>query len=111
MKKNNRVASNEDFVTAIRKGQHQRGNSFLIHYFNNECGYTRIGISVSSKLGNAVIRNRVKRQIRAMCDSLISYNNSSYDVIIIAKNNFLISSYQTNKMELGELLRKSELIK
>ena len=31
-------------------------------------GYTRIGLSVSSKIGNAVTRNRIKRQVRAMCD-------------------------------------------
>ena len=111
MKKHYRVTSNQDFATAVHKGGHNRNNSYTIHFMNNNLGYVRVGISVSSKLGNAVTRNRVKRQIRAMCDRLIEFQNSSYDLIIIAKNNFLSSSYQTNYMELGELLRKSELIK
>jgi ribonuclease P protein component len=111
VKKINRVTSNQDFATAIKKGRTLRCNSFALHVFKNELGYGRIGISVSTKLGHAVVRNRVKRQIRAMCDSLINYENSEYDIIIIAKNNFLESSYQTNYEELRELLKNLELIK
>lgn len=111
MKKTNRVTSNQDFVAAIKKGKTARCNSFVLHVFKNDLDYGRVGVSVSTKLGHAVTRNRIKRQLRAMCDSLINYENSQYDIIIIAKNGFLESSYQTNYEELCELLKKLELIK
>ena len=93
MKVINRIKASDDFALAIKKGRAQRNQSF------------RVGISVSSKLGNAVVRNLVKRQIRSMCDSLIDYNSQSFDIVIIAKANFLNRSYDDNKQSLQELLK------
>lgn len=38
--------------------------TFIIYYLKNDIGHARIGISVSKKLGKAVIRNKIKRQVR-----------------------------------------------
>ena len=104
MKIINRIKASDDFATTIKKGKAQRNQSFVIHYRPNEFNYTRVGISVSSKLGNAVVRNLVKRQIRSMCDTLIEYNSQSLDIVIIAKSNFLNRSFDDNKQLLQELL-------
>ena len=103
MKVINRIKASDDFAQAIKKGRAQRNQSYVIHYRPNEFNYVRVGISVSSKLGNAVVRNLVKRQIRSMCDSLINYNSQSLDIVIIAKANFLTRSYDDNKQSLKEL--------
>jgi ribonuclease P protein component len=105
MKVINRIKASDDFALAIKKGRAQRNQSFVIHYRPNEYAYTRVGISVSSKLGNAVVRNLIKRQIRSMCDSLIDYNSQSFDIVIIAKAHFLNRSYDDNKQLLQELLK------
>ena len=105
MKVINRIKASDDFALAIKKGRAQRNQSFVIHYRPNEYTYTRVGISVSSKLGNAVVRNLIKRQIRSMLDSLIDYNSQSFDIVIIAKANFLNRSYDDNKQLLQELLK------
>ena len=104
MKIINRIKASYDFALTIKKGKAQRDQSFVIHYRTNELNYVRVGISVSSKLGNAVVRNQVKRQIRSMCDSLIEYNSQSFDIVIIAKSNFLNRSFDDNKQSLQELL-------
>ncbi len=103
MKVVNRIKASDDFALAIKKGRAQRNQSYVIHYRPNEFNYVRVGISVSSKLGNAVVRNLVKRQIRSMCDSLIDYNSQSLDIVIVAKANFLDRSYDDNKQSLKEL--------
>ena len=105
MKVINRIKASDDFALAIKKGKAQRNQSFVIHYRPNEFNYVRVGISVSSKLGNAVVRNQIKRQIRSMCDALINYNSQSFDVVIIAKANFLNYSFIDNKHSLEELLK------
>ena len=105
MKVINRIKASDDFALAIKKGKAQRNQSFVIHYRPNEFNYTRVGISVSSKLGNAVVRNQVKRQIRSMCDALIEYNSQSFDIVIIAKASFLNRSFDDNKQSLQELLK------
>ena len=103
MKVINRIKASDDFALAIKKGKAQRNQSYVIHYRPNEFEYTRVGISVSSKLGNAVVRNLIKRQIRSMCDSLIDYNSQSLDIVIVAKANFLDRSYDDNRQSLKEL--------
>ena len=103
MKVINRIKASDDFAVAIKKGRAQRNQSYVIHYRPNEFNYVRVGISVSSKLGNAVVRNLVKRQIRSMCDSLIDYNSQSLDIVIVAKANFLDRSYDDNRQSLKEL--------
>ena len=103
MKIVNRIKANDDFATTIKKGRAQRDQSYVIHYCTNSLNYTRVGISVSSKLGNAVVRNHIKRQIRSMCDELIDYNQS-LDIVIVAKQGFLNNSYDDNKESLNKLL-------
>lgn len=105
MKIVNRIKKTQDFAVTIKKGKTYRTTSYLVHVANNEMGYTRIGISVSTKLGNAVVRNRIKRQIRAMCGELIDFNQQSLDIVIIAKQHFLEVDYQENKRLLKELLK------
>ena len=104
MKIVNRIKANDDFATTIKKGKAQRNQSYVIHYCTNSLNYTRVGISVSSKLGNAVVRNHIKRQIRSMCDELIDYNQS-LDIVIVAKQGFLTNSYDDNKTSLTKLLK------
>ena len=104
MKIINRIKANDDFATTIKKGKAQRDQSYVIHYCTNSLNYVRVGISVSSKLGNAVVRNHIKRQIRSMCDSLIEYEKHSFDIVIIAKQSFLENSYDDNKMSLKKIL-------
>ena len=104
MKIINRIKASDDFATTIKKGKAQRNQSFVIHYRTNELNYARVGISVSSKLGNAVIRNHIKRQIRSMCDELIDYDRIKLDIVIVAKQGFLNRSFDDNKMSLKQLL-------
>ena len=104
MKIVNRIKANDDFATTIKKGRAQRDQSYVIHYCTNSLNYTRVGISVSSKLGNAVVRNHIKRQIRSMCDELIDYNQS-LDIVIVAKQGFLTNSYDDNKTSLTKLVK------
>ena len=104
MKIINRIKATDDFALTIKKGKAQRDQSYVIHYRTNEFQYVRVGISVSSKIGNAVVRNHIKRQIRSMCDEIINYNNHSLDIVIVVKPNFLDRSFDDNKMSLKKLL-------
>ena len=106
MKIVNRIKKSEEFVLTIRKGCSYRVDSFIIHVRDTDRGYTRVGISVSAKLGNAVIRNKIKRQVRAMCQSLIDFNNQSKDMVIIIKPAYLQKNYADNKLLLSNLLNK-----
>jgi len=104
MKIVNRIKDSEDFALTIKKGRTYRNDSFVIHIAKTDSDHTRVGVSVSTKIGNAVVRNRVKRQVRAMADSLIDYNKQSYDIVIIIRKPFLDVGFHDNKSLLSELL-------
>lgn len=104
MKVVNRIKASKDFASTIKHGKTVKNQSFVIHFANSSCEQARIGISVSKKIGNAVTRNRVKRQIRAMCDSLINYSLNKFDVVVIARQDFLSKDFAENKLLLNSLL-------
>ena len=106
MKVINRIKSNEDFAFTVKKGEILKHSPYLIHFTKNDLNVCRIGISVSKKVGNAVTRNRVKRQTRAMCDSLVQYTSHTFDIVIVVKPDFLNNSFDDNKTILNNLLSK-----
>ena len=111
MKVINRIKRNEEYVLTVKKGRTLKETPYVIHYKNNELSVCRVGLSVSKRIGNAVTRNRIKRQARAMCDSLIDYSSHTFDVVIVIKEEFLNSSFDVNKNTLNKLLSKIGITK
>ena len=105
MKILNRIKKSEEIAATIHKGNSLRLPSFIVHLKNNNLTYTRVGISASKKLGNAVTRNRVKRQVRAMCDEIIDYNARSLDIVIVVKTQFLEMTFNDNKSQLCDFIQ------
>lgn len=68
-------------------------------------GHGRVGISVSKKLGNAVTRNKIKRQLRMMIQECFHFDEE-VDYIVIVRKRFLDNTYIENKKELEYLYKK-----
>ena len=111
MKVINRVKDRQDFVLVVKKGKTLKETPYFVHYLNNGLSVCRVGLSVSKRVGNAVTRNRIKRQARAMCDSLIDYSSHTFDIVIVIKAEFLNSDFDTNKKTLNNLLSKIGITK
>lgn len=56
---------------------------------------------MGKKLGNAVCRNKVKRQLRSMVDEFFTFEEG-YDLIIIVRPAFTNKSFEENKKEMKE---------
>ena len=74
------------------------GRSVIIYYKRSD--HTKIGFSVSKKIGNAVIRNRVKRRLREICRKNIELFSSNYNFIFIARPKIKGFSYQQVEKEI-----------
>ena len=108
MKKELRIKSNEEFSSLIKVGKRIKTAEFHIYYLPNNLEMNRYGVSVSTKLGNAVIRNRIKRQLRAIMDDFYKSSTKQHDIIVVAKQGFLNNSFQQNKEALLTSLREIE---
>ncbi len=76
-----------------------------MYYSPKQLAKGRVGISVSKKRGNAVVRNRIKRQVRMMAAELIDFDGK-YDFIIIIRSRYAVDDYQTSKKALNDILEK-----
>ena len=93
MKKEYRIKKNEEFSRIISLNKYFSNSLFKMYYARIAEDHSRVGISVSKKIGNAVVRNKVKRQIRMMLIECYDFDSSKFDLIFIVRDNYLNKGY------------------
>lgn len=64
MQRDRRLRSRKDFADAYRKGRTQGNRLLVVRIRPNESDITRFGFVAGKTVGNAVVRNKVKRRLR-----------------------------------------------
>ena len=105
MNKRFRIKKNEEFSKIISYRHSKAGKVFIMYYQERNQENARVGISVSKKLGNAVVRNRIKRQVREMLRALIDFESCAYDLVVIVRKPYLEQSFSDNKNDLEKMLK------
>lgn len=105
MKIKNRVKKYDEFQKPINEGKYESSSSLNLYYLKNSLEYARVGISVPKKAGNAVKRNKIKRQIRAILVKELDLN-SGFDYIFIARRNYDITNFKETTSDIVSLLEK-----
>lgn len=106
MKKKNIVKENKDFSKIINSGQKKWNDTFSIYYINTNRDDYRFGISVSKKIGNAVVRNKIKRQVRNIIDKYKKIYPKHQDYIIIIRRNYINLNFSEIDSKYIELMKK-----
>ena len=111
MKKEYRVKKNKEFQHAFQKGKSFANRQLVIYHVKkpNQTHY-RVGLSVGKKIGNAVIRNQVKRYLRQAFQELDAYIAPDCDIIVIARQPVKDLEYAMIRKSLVHLLKKERLL-
>lgn len=108
------MKSEKDFQRVFQEGNSKANRQFVIYKLPKEKQqHFRVGISVGKKIGNAVIRNQVKRRIRhALMELDKEYSiKKELDFIIIARNPVRNMNFKEIKNSLSHVLSLSKILK
>jgi ribonuclease P protein component len=99
-----------DFEALQRRGHSRAHPLLVVRYVRNGLDRTRFGFSTSRKLGGAVVRNRVRRRLRAIVQRLRPIIGSGWDVLVVARAGCVEARSAELTAVLERLLRQAGLI-
>ena len=112
MKKDFRVKKNKEFQDAFKNGKSVANRQFVVYVLKKQDQENfRIGLSVSKKIGNAVVRNQVKRYVRQSFHELQDRIHSGNDYIIIARKPVAEMGMHDIKKSLEHVLKVAKVLK
>lgn len=104
------VKENYEFRRIYRKGKSAVSPQLVIYCQRNRRGHSRLGVSVSTKLGCAVVRNRVRRRIREIYRLNKAKMLPGYDLIVVARVRAVETDYQKLDRTYLRLLEQLDLL-
>ncbi len=107
MKRSQVVKSKIEFNDIIKNGMRNQNKYFVICSTKKEELNPKFGLAVGTKIGNAVTRNKIKRQLRNIIDNNYKLFKKYNNYIIICKKEVLNLSYKDMEKEIKLLIEKS----
>ena len=105
------VKENYESRRIYRKGKSAVSPQLVIYCQRNRRGHSRLGVSVSTKLGCAVVRNRVRRRIREIYRLNKAKMLPGYDLIVVARVRAVETDYQKLDRTYLRLLEQLDLLR
>ena len=105
------LKKNYDFQNVYKTGKSYANKYLVMYVVENHSDKNRLGISVSKKVGNSVIRHRVTRLIRESYRLHENIFNSGLDIVVIARKNAASVSYKEIESALLHLAKLHHMIK
>ncbi|AFP75647.1 ribonuclease P protein component [Mycoplasmoides gallisepticum CA06_2006.052-5-2P] len=107
MKRENSLKKITNFLELVKSKNKYYSNNYVIYAEKNRENKIKIGISVSKKLfAKAVIRNKIKREVRSFFDDFTDWSKSLNILIKINNVNYLTNSYLAKKKEFFDTYKK-----
>lgn len=104
------LKKNQDFQSVYRNGKSYANRLLVMYVLENNLDKNRLGISVSKKVGNSVVRHHVTRLVRESYRLQENIFNSGLDIVVIARNSASAITYQETESALLHLAKLHHII-
>ena len=109
LKKENRLKKRKEFKYIYKKGSKVYSKNTTLIKIDSKFAQPKIGFSVSNKIGKAVVRNKIKRQLRNIVSEVVK-NIKFVNLIFVALPGIVDLDFKTLKKEVYSLLIKGKII-
>lgn len=109
MKFSESLKKNKDFQTVYREGKSYANRYLVMYVKENGTDRNRVGISVSKKVGNSVVRHHLTRLIRESYRLLEAHFQGGFDIVVIARVSAKERTYHEIESALIHLGRLHEI--
>ncbi len=107
MKKINIIKEARDYTRIIKNNRPFKYGCFVVYKENKENDIYKFGFSVGKKIGNAVVRNKIKRQLKNIVDKKNYCNN--FNCVIIVRKEIISKSFDEIRNDLFFIFDKLKL--
>ena len=111
MKFSESLKKNKDFQTVSRQGKSYANKYLVLYIMENQTEKNRIGISVSKKVGNSVVRHHLTRLIRESYRLQEECFQRGYDLVVIARQSAKDVTYKEMESALIHLGKLHKIYK
>ncbi len=101
-----RIVRASDYQALYKAGGKIHSQRFVLFGRANKTGHPRLGITVSRKIGGAVVRNRIKRLFREVFRRSIGEIPNQLDIVVNARSGCVGASYDELRSELLDAARR-----
>jgi ribonuclease P protein component len=99
-----------DFATLTERGTYRTHPLLATRILRTDLGTTRFAFATSRALGSAVVRNRVRRRLRAALRSMTPDLRPGFDVLVIARRGLVAADHRTVVETLARLLQRAGVL-
>jgi len=104
------LKKNHEFKRLYNKGKSEASKYAVIYCRRNGTAYNRLGITVSTKLGNAVQRNRIRRRLKEIYRINENSFSVGFDIVLVARMRSRLAEYKELESSVLSLFRKLSLM-
>ena len=104
------LKQNHLFRRLYQKGKSASGHCLVVYCRKNGLPYNRLGLTTGTKLGHAVVRNRIRRRIREAYRLSEHTYLSGYDIVVVARTRAIFARYSELERSFLRLMKKLELL-
>lgn len=110
MERRLRLRRTQDFQRLRKTGRVKRHPTMVLSYAPNDLSHNRYGFITSKRLGNAVVRNKIRRILREVMRELHPNLKSGFDIVIIGRSAIVEQPFSIVKRILYELVNRANLV-
>lgn len=106
-----RLRSNMEFKKVYNGGRNYWNRNLVLYVRRNNMVNSRVGYSITKKIGNSVVRNKIRRRMKEIYRLNFDNIKNGYDLIFIPKRNIVDISFKDLESAMLHIMKLSKVYK